>query len=257
MHPQTLLPMLPSSTMNSTVALSLAVLLHLGLKIQVFMDPPSEFCSLSLNLRSVLFLSSVVMYLSTTRIFPRRYRKLPPVAMAVVEFFFFLLAIEFGMVVFWCRFEAFLFKVLDCLVASKSSVIYADISGDKLIELVLTLCSMLTFACTALATGYVSLGARVYDTIVEKLQRLTECVRQKQEPVRICPAHMCRPVGEGEVREDTAQSSTMGSSRNRSRSRADDEFDEQPTRTLRARNRTINYSEFARRTRRSSSRRRN
>ncbi|XP_039433058.1 uncharacterized protein LOC120415550 [Culex pipiens pallens] len=246
--------MLPSPTMSSTVALSLAVLLHLGLKIQVFMDPPSEFCSLSLNLRSILFLSSVVMYLSTTRIFPRRYRKLPSVAMAVVEFFFFLLAIEFGMVVFWCRFEAFLFKVLDCLVASKSSVIYADISGDKLVEFVLTLCSILTFACTAIATGYVSLGARVYDTIAEKLQRLTECVRQKQEPQRICPEHLCRPVVEG---EDTAQSSTMGSSRNRSRSRADDEFDEQPARALRARNRTINYSEFARRTRRSSSRRRN
>uniref|UniRef100_A0A1Q3G5F0 Putative conserved plasma membrane protein n=2 Tax=Culex tarsalis TaxID=7177 RepID=A0A1Q3G5F0_CULTA len=240
--------------MSSKVALSLAVLLHLGLKIQVFMDPPPECCSLSLNLRSVLFLASIVMYLSTTRIFPRRYRKLPSVAIAVVEFFCFLLAIEFGMVVFWCRFEAFMFKMLDCLVASRTSspTLYADISGDKLVEFVLTLCAFLTFICTAIATGYVNLGAQVYDTIIEKLQGLAERVR----PRPVCPAHLCQPVDEGEGSEDATEFS-MRNSRTRSPSRADDEFGEQPGRRLRARSRTVNYSGFARRTGRSSSRRRN
>ncbi|XP_058829075.1 uncharacterized protein LOC131688668 [Topomyia yanbarensis] len=189
--------------MGSSIALFLAVLLHAGLKILVFMDPPAKeesCCTVGPNLRSVLFLSSVVMYLSKTKIFPVRYRRVPLSAQAVAEFFIFLLVIEIAMVIVWCRIEALLFRLFQCLASRKYPVLYADMGGDSLVEFLITLCSMVTFVFTAIGTGYVSWGAQVYDKALGKLSEVITRARPQQAAV--CPAHLCSTM---ELETDDSQ----------------------------------------------------
>uniref|UniRef100_A0A023EKP2 Putative secreted protein n=1 Tax=Aedes albopictus TaxID=7160 RepID=A0A023EKP2_AEDAL len=194
--------------MSSKVALFLAVLLHAGLKILVFMDPPinaAGCCALRLNARSVMFLSSIVMYLSRTKVFPQRYRKVPLSAQAVVEFFFFLLAIEIAMIAGWCRIEALLFKIFECMSSGQQSMLYADMGGESLVEFVVTLLSFIAFVITATATGYVDSFSGVYQKAVDKLGEVVEKVRGRrrdEDPDRLC----CLPCpAEAEHDEVTAE----------------------------------------------------
>ncbi|XP_055632869.1 uncharacterized protein LOC129773296 [Toxorhynchites rutilus septentrionalis] len=168
--------------MVSILALCLALLFHTGFKILVFMDPAAKEscgCSLNLNLRSILFLSSVFMYLSTTKIFPRRYRKVPLVAQGVVEFFIFLIAIEVAMIAIWCRLEVLLFKIFDCMAGSTESFLYNRIAGNNLAEFLVTLCSMVTFTLTAIGTGYAETTSGLCYAMFDKLDMM---LKRLQKP---------------------------------------------------------------------------
>ncbi|XP_055529408.1 uncharacterized protein LOC129721168 [Wyeomyia smithii] len=180
--------------MANKISLFLAVLFFTGFKILVFMEPPKDeiCCSVKPNLRSVLFLGSVAMYLSRTKIFPVRYRQVPLAAQAVAEFFVFLLTIEIAMIAVWCRIETFLFRLMECVASSEKAMLYRDMGGDRLVQFIVTLCSLITFAFTAIGTGYVSMGSRVYDRTVEKVERLFARVRPQSAAVPICPVHLCQ-----------------------------------------------------------------
>lgn len=163
----------------------------------------SGCCTLRLNARSVLFLSSIVMYLSKTKIFPQRYRKVPVSAQAVVEFFFFLLSIEIAMIAGWCRIEALLFKLLECMSSGQQSMLYADMGGESLVEFLVTLLSFVAFVITATATGYTDVVSVVCRKAMNKLEEVIEKVRGKRntDPCRIC----CSPPIEEAAAEGTAQ----------------------------------------------------
>lgn len=204
--------------MSSKIALILAVLVHVGFKILVFMEPPINqrgCCSLHLNARSVLFLSSVIMYLSRTKIFPQRYRKVPPTAQAVVEFLFFLLSIEIAMIAGWCRIEAMLFKIFECLSANQQSMLYIDMGGNNLVQFLVTVCSFLTFAITASATGYLDYASVITRKAMDKLEEVVERVRKRREG-EIC--HVCCFPPTEEVEDDSYERSPRRSQR-RTRSR--------------------------------------
>ncbi|XP_055597215.1 uncharacterized protein LOC129747191 [Uranotaenia lowii] len=172
--------------MSSRIALFLAVLFHVGFKVLVFMDPPAASegsegcCSLELNFRTVLFLSSVIMFLSRCRIFPPRYRKLPESVKTLVEFIIFLLVIEMAMILLWCRIQTILFLIFDCLVTKQTAMMYADMGGHKLVVFLTTFLSVLTFVYTAMATGYVDWGEEAYEGMCQRLQSAMHRFRKPQ-----------------------------------------------------------------------------
>uniref|UniRef100_A0A6E8VYN9 Uncharacterized protein n=1 Tax=Anopheles coluzzii TaxID=1518534 RepID=A0A6E8VYN9_ANOCL len=146
--------------MTSLKSLILALAVHLGYKIPVFVwcKPPWTCKSTYCRVRRLLIVSSSIIWLSKLTIFSAKYRRqLPSYVQVVVETLLNLAIIEGAQVLVWCALEHHIAKAISAL---QTANIYQDAGGDILMEVLLTVLAFATAFFSTTGTGYWSQTVR-------------------------------------------------------------------------------------------------
>lgn len=162
--------------MATKTALILATLVHILLRVSIFIEQPTNNCSSAPTLASLIYLASTLMVIYDYNIYPKRYTNIPVPCQRFAEVVMILLLIEFSTVVVWCSLERTFQRLLKCILLEKSSNMYYDMGGDFLTGGILIFCSIFIFVNTALATDfYYSTKRKLlssYRKMVEKVKRM-------------------------------------------------------------------------------------
>lgn len=128
--------------MVSTCAVVFTVILHLCMRVSIFYEQPKNQCSPAPEIGSWLFVVSIFMLLLDNEILPTKYRCIPSICQALGETFISLVITEFSMLVLWCNLEKAAFTFMKYALSEKSSNLYMDMGGDKLVGFIITITSV-------------------------------------------------------------------------------------------------------------------